>query len=133
VSIDERPTVRAGGETTVRADLRELARIRGWARAMLPDLTADLLTDVVMVLDELVSNALRHARPPVRVRLRRRPGRLRIEIDDGSAVTATRRAPASDGGRGLALVERCSAAWGQRRHDSGKTVWAELSLDVTRP
>lgn len=133
MSIDERPTVHAGGETTVRADLRELARVRGWARAMLPDLTADLLTDVVMVLDELVSNALRHARPPVRVRLRRRPGRLRIEIDDGSAIPATRRTPGSDGGRGMALVEKCTAAWGQLRHGSGKTVWAELSLDVARP
>ncbi|WP_328615436.1 ATP-binding protein [Amycolatopsis sp. NBC_00355] len=115
-------------ETTVKADLKELARVRGWARALLPDLTAELLTDIVMVLDELVSNALRHAKPPIRVRLRRDRGTLRIEIDDSSPVAAIPKSPSLKGGRGMWIVEKTSAAWGQLRRPGGKTVWAELAL-----
>ncbi|MEU8635501.1 ATP-binding protein [Amycolatopsis sp. NPDC048633] len=118
-----------GGETAVKADLTELARVRGWARALLADLTADRLTDVVMVLDELVSNALRHAAPPVRVRLRRSRRSLRIEIDDGCTKAARHRPPTSGGGRGMSLVEQGSIAWGQQQRLDGKTVWAELALD----
>lgn len=121
------------GETIVRADLRELSRIRGWARALLADLAADLLADVVMVLDELVSNALRHALPPYRVRLRRRPGRLRIEVEDSCSTSAALRPPAPDGGRGMRLVETGSVTWGQQHHSGGKTVWAELSLTAPLP
>ncbi|WP_326954369.1 ATP-binding protein [Amycolatopsis sp. NBC_01286] len=119
-------------ETTVKADLKELARVRGWARAVLPDLTAELLTDIVMVLDELVSNALRHAKPPVRVRLRRNRGKLRIEIDDGSPTAAAPTSPSSKGGRGMRIIEKTSVAWGQLRRPGGKTVWAELALSARR-
>jgi anti-sigma regulatory factor (Ser/Thr protein kinase) len=115
-------------ETTVEADLKELARVRGWARALLPDLTAELLTDIVMVLDELVSNALRHAKPPFRVRLRRGRRTVRIEIVDGSPTAAAPRSPSSKGGRGMWIIEKTSLAWGQLRRPDGKTVWAELAL-----
>ncbi|WP_181773697.1 ATP-binding protein [Amycolatopsis pittospori] len=110
----------------VGGDLTELARVRAWARKELGDLAEDDLMDTILVLDELVSNALRHGKPPQQVRLLRRPGRLRIEVDDSGKTPAVPRRSSVNGGRGLALIEACSVAWGQDHRDDGKTVWAEL-------
>ncbi|MFC9252185.1 ATP-binding protein [Amycolatopsis thailandensis] len=112
----------------VGCDLGELARVRAWARAELDDVAEAGLTDIILVLDELVSNALRHGKRPRQVRLLRRPGRLRIEVDDAGKTPATPRPPSATGGRGLALIGACATAWGQEHRDGGKTVWAELDL-----
>ncbi len=112
----------------VSGDLSELARVRAWARAELRDVAEEDLTDTILVLDELVSNAVRHGKPPQRVRLLRQPGRLRIEVDDSGTTPATPRPPSETGGRGLALIDACSTGWGQEHREDGKTVWAELSL-----
>lgn len=109
------------------ADLAEPARVRAWARAKLPDLAEEELADTILVLDELVSNALRHGKPPRRVRLVWLPGRLLIEVDDAARTPAVPRPPSDNGGRGLTLIEACSSAWGQEVRDDGKTVWAELA------
>ncbi|GAB3146569.1 ATP-binding protein [Amycolatopsis stemonae] len=129
MSADQAETV--GDRTTVLAyevadDVTELARVRAWARRAVDDLTEPDRVDVIAVLDELTSNALRHGSPPRQVRLVRRPGRLRIEVDDTSPDAAAPRSPSSTGGRGLTLVGACSAAWGQERRSTGKTVWAEF-------
>lgn len=112
----------------ITGELTELARVRQWARRQLAALGDDLLIDALAVVDELASNALRHARAPFRVCLRRTDGRLRVEVADGSPTPATPRAPAEDGGRGLLLVEACSLGWGQQLHPDGKIVWAELDV-----
>ncbi|MEV7553155.1 ATP-binding protein [Amycolatopsis sp. NPDC089917] len=112
----------------VGGDLGELARVRAWARAELGDVSEAGLTDTILVLDELVSNALRHGERPRQVRLLRRPGRLRIEVDDAATAPAAPRPPSGTGGRGLALIDACTTAWGQEHRDDGKTVWAELDL-----
>ncbi|OXM52939.1 ATP-binding protein [Amycolatopsis alba DSM 44262] len=109
-------------------DLGELARVRAWARAELRDLPEAVLMDTILMLDELLSNALRYGTPPRQVRLLRRRGRLRVEVDDSGTAPATPRPPSETGGRGLALIAACATAWGQEHHDDGKTVWAELDV-----
>ncbi|WP_414938423.1 ATP-binding protein [Amycolatopsis sp. cmx-11-51] len=109
-------------------DLTDLARVRAWARAELRDLAGEDLADTILVLDELVSNALRHGKGSRRVRLLRQPGRLRIEVDDSGRTPAVPRPPSDNGGRGLALIDACAATWGQDPRDDGKTVWAELRV-----
>ncbi len=111
----------------VADDLAELSRVRAWARTALQDIPPRDLTDMIMVLDELVSNALRHGTPPRQVRLKRRPGWLRIEVDDSCVEEVCARPPSETGGRGLTLIESCAMVWGQLQHDTGKTVWAELT------
>ncbi|HEX7307913.1 ATP-binding protein [Lentzea sp.] len=113
---------------TVADDLSEMARVRNWARGLLADLPEDRCADVVIVLDELVSNALRHGEPPREVRLVRRGGWMRIEVDDGCRDEACQRPAYNGGGRGIALIAACSLAWGQEQRQKGKTVWAELTL-----
>ncbi|MFF7865073.1 SpoIIE family protein phosphatase [Streptomyces qaidamensis] len=89
---------------------------------------------VLLVVSELVTNALVHTQGAVRVELTLAADRLRVTVGDSSP-----RAPAkpvvvdweSTGGRGLFLVEAVSAAWGSVPVGGGKQVWSEIV--VTRP
>jgi anti-sigma regulatory factor (Ser/Thr protein kinase) len=113
-------------ELGISAELTELAKVRQWVRTVLRGLPANIVGTAVMVVDELTSNALRHGRAPYHVRLLTGAAKLRIEVEDAGGEPARRRAPSERGGRGLLLVERCAAAWGQLRRPGGKTLWAEL-------
>jgi signal transduction histidine kinase len=116
-------------ELGISAELTELAKVRQWVRTVLGGFPASVVSTAVMVVDELTSNALRHGRAPYEVRLLPGAAKVRIEVDDSGGEPARRRAPSDQGGRGLLLVERCAAAWGQLRRPSGKTLWAELTTD----
>jgi anti-sigma regulatory factor (Ser/Thr protein kinase) len=117
-----------GHSLDIGESLTELARVRGWAAALLADLDITTLSDVLLVLDELTSNALVHASDPFQVRIRRAAHDVRIEVDDTSPLPAAPRTPARDGGRGLHLITACAAAWGQQTRTVGKTVWARLAV-----
>ncbi|MEH0551078.1 SpoIIE family protein phosphatase [Streptomyces sp. B21-101] len=83
-----------------------------------------------LVVSELVTNAIRHAEPPIELRLLK--GRhLICEVSDASSTAPhLRRARTYDeGGRGLLLVAQLSRGWGTRHNGTGKTIWAELALD----
>ncbi|MCQ8194402.1 SpoIIE family protein phosphatase [Streptomyces rugosispiralis] len=81
-----------------------------------------------VVVGELVTNAIRHATPPIRLRLIHDRA-LICEVSDGSATAPhLRRARAFDeGGRGLLLVAQLTESWGTRQTATGKTIWAELA------
>ncbi|MFF8672186.1 SpoIIE family protein phosphatase [Streptomyces sp. NPDC015242] len=91
------------------------------------------LSDVVfvteLVVSELVTNAIRHAEPPVRLRLIHDTSLVCEVSDGGSTAPHLRRARTYDeGGRGLLLVAQLTERWGTRQSDSGKTIWAEQTL-----
>lgn len=106
-------------------------QVRQLVRGLLDGRPGDVVDDVVIVVDELVSNAIRHGRSPRRCRLAvTDEGRcLRVEVDDGADDQPRIRTPDRTGGRGLILVDRLAAAWGVRQHPRHKTVWAHLDLD----
>ncbi|CAM5462888.1 SpoIIE family protein phosphatase [Streptomyces narbonensis] len=82
-----------------------------------------------LILSELVTNAIRYAAEPVRVRLIR--DRVLIcEVSDGSSTAPhLRRAAATDeGGRGLFLVAQFADRWGTRYTADGKVIWTEQPL-----
>ncbi|MET7451614.1 SpoIIE family protein phosphatase [Streptomyces sp. NPDC005574] len=87
------------------------------------DFTAEL------VVSELVTNAIRYGRPPIRLRLIH-DRTLLCEVSDASSTTPhLRRARVYDeGGRGLLLVAQLAEHWGTRHARGGKTVWAECGL-----
>ncbi|MDQ1626844.1 MAG: hypothetical protein QOI54_588 [Actinomycetota bacterium] len=92
--------------------------------------------DAMLVLSELVSNAIKHAAPlengEVRVRWAFRDDCLHIEITDGGAATrpnAVVSAVSALGGRGLDIVRTVSRQWGVTEATDSVTVWA----DVPRP
>jgi pimeloyl-ACP methyl ester carboxylesterase len=126
----------AGEEVRVDAlevadDLAELAKVRAWAARVLEDLPEAHLLDVITVVDELASNALRHGEPPRRIRILRERRRLWVEVDDSCLDPACPRPPSTTGGHGLGLVTAITTTWGQRQRPAGKTVWAEIGLPGT--
>ncbi|WP_234327410.1 ATP-binding protein [Streptomyces sp. NRRL WC-3742] len=93
----------------------------------------DLVDSCEVVVSELVTNAVLHARVPkgrrIAVRFESTSGHLRIEVHDASSEKpAIRRAvcPDDSSGRGLRLVEALSVEWGctARPEGIGKIVWA---------
>ena len=109
-----------------RAFVREVCRY--W-QLVVPDAT--VMDRAVLVANELVTNAVVHARTEIRVRLELRGDRLHIAVRDGSPRLLHVVAPdwQAEGGRGLRLVEQLARAWGVNRHpDGGKVVWCVLSL-----
>ncbi|WP_055587678.1 SpoIIE family protein phosphatase [Streptacidiphilus griseoplanus] len=104
------------------------------ARTLATDKLADWgLTDILftaeLVVSELVTNAVRYGRPPIRLRLIR-DSALICEVSDGSSTSPhLRRARLDDeGGRGLFLIAQLTQRWGTRYSGTGKTIWAEVPL-----
>ena len=96
----------------------------GWA---LPE---DVCGDAVLVVSELVTNALLHA--PVtgsfELEIVRRVNGVRVSVADGSSVRPMIRELSSDlpSGRGLHVVKSLATAWGSEAHHAGKRVWVDL-------
>ncbi|WP_432537259.1 ATP-binding protein [Kineococcus arenarius] len=91
---------------------------------------ARVLDEAQLLVSELVTNAVRHGGPPVRVRVHcDGTAGLQVSVSDGDPRPPVRRdaAPEAEGGRGVALVDILSDRWGVDRVDSGKTVWFVLS------
>ncbi|MET9383255.1 SpoIIE family protein phosphatase [Streptomyces sp. NPDC002928] len=82
-----------------------------------------------LVVSELVTNAIRHAAGPIRLRLIRERA-LICEVFDGAATAPHLRHPRTtdEGGRGLLLVSQVTQRWGTRFLPEGKIIWAEQSL-----
>jgi DNA-binding NarL/FixJ family response regulator len=90
-----------------------------------------VIEDALLVVSELVTNAVTHAASSCRLLLRLAPGVLRIEVTDNGEGSPE---PQSldlhrASGRGLMIVSAMSAAWGiDPVPDEGKSVWAELAI-----
>ena len=110
----------------------EPSSTRAARRAVTDALEAAALDGAVpsaaLVVSELVTNAVLHARTPFEVRLRVGADTVRIEVRDGSSRRPTVR-NFSDGatsGRGLQVVQQLCQEWGVEAEGDGggKTVWA---------
>ncbi len=112
-----------------------IGRARCALRKALAEWGLNSLEDTAtLVLSELLTNAVRHARvsPGREVETRWAPasGGLRIEVHDASSDQPERRPAPPDAcdGRGLTLVSALADAWGaSRRNGPGKVVWAHLT------
>ncbi|MEV7617663.1 ATP-binding protein [Streptomyces sp. NPDC089799] len=106
------------------------AALEDWAwSATSPGVDRDVAEDVVLLVAELVANAMLHAGGPLALVLDASRTRLRIEVSDADpGLPSPRRPhqPAQPGGHGLLIVQRTSDRWGTQRHDRGKSVWAEF-------
>jgi anti-sigma regulatory factor (Ser/Thr protein kinase) len=84
----------------------------------------------VLVVSELVTNAVRHAKGTdvIAVDLQAARTCLRIEIQDADRHWPQPRVPAGfdESGFGFVLVDALAGTWGVRETETGKAVWAEL-------
>jgi serine phosphatase RsbU (regulator of sigma subunit)/anti-sigma regulatory factor (Ser/Thr protein kinase) len=112
----------ARGDTAAHS--RELASslLRRW------DISDPVRDSALLVISELVTNAVRFGTGPVSLRLVRAGGRLSCEVgDNGNGLPRLRRGELlDDSGRGLHVVHKLTTRWGVRWTETGKAVWAEL-------
>ncbi|MFI8102784.1 ATP-binding protein [Streptomyces sp. NPDC086023] len=115
--------------TRARAELRKA--LAGWG-------LTGLEYDAMVVLSELVTNAVRHATGPgdrqIETRFSVVPRGVRIEVHDACATRPEMPVPddARDGGRGLFVVSSLADRWAVGERDGvGKRVWAELWTPAT--
>jgi len=109
------------------------ARSVGSARRLLQDAMsrsgADRYIDgAVVVLSEIVTNALVHAGTDVTVRVWSSREGARVEVEDSGTHLPVRRryAETAGTGRGMQLVEELADRWGVQRRTVGKAVWFEV-------
>ena len=88
--------------------------------------------NAVLVVSELLTNAVRHARDTDAIELDLHATRawLRIEIQDRDRQWPRPRVldELSESGFGFVLIDALAAKWGVRETETGKAVWAELDI-----
>jgi anti-sigma regulatory factor (Ser/Thr protein kinase) len=90
-----------------------------------------LVDDALVLASELVTNAVRHGRADIELRIRADNDTVRVEVSDASPEPP-RLVPAqtlTETGRGLLILAAIATAWGTepRPDGTGKTVWFELA------
>jgi anti-sigma regulatory factor (Ser/Thr protein kinase) len=98
---------------------------------------APLRDDILLLVTELVTNAVLHAGVGpdrlLRVELARWPRRIRVEVThpgDGFGYHRVDPSPDAPGGWGLVLVDRIADRWGIIHSADGTCVWFELRSDA---
>ncbi|MGW0080983.1 SpoIIE family protein phosphatase [Streptomyces sp. NPDC003393] len=113
----------ARDDAPARARAQVSALLRQWR-------TRDDTRDTALLLvSELVTNAVRFATGPITVRLIRAGHGLLCEVGDtgNGRPRVSRGDLLADGGRGLNVVHGLTTRWGVRWTDTGKVVWAEVA------
>lgn len=106
---------------------------RAHLSARLRHLPDELLEDTLLVLSELLGNAVRHtpvSTGDVEVRWAAAPGAVDLEVVDGGGgePLACDRGEDAVSGRGLAIVDALSQSWGSRALESGRcSVWSRIA------
>lgn len=137
---DPEVDVRRSGRADVRVGtirLREHSESVGTSRAWLRDLLTasrvhpECIDVAVLIISELVSNAIRHGDGHVMCHAVIDRDALSLSVFDfgEGAPTVVDRGPETIGGLGLVIVERLSSAWGVIPFDGGKAVFAVLDAD----
>jgi anti-sigma regulatory factor (Ser/Thr protein kinase) len=91
---------------------------------------------VVLVVSELVTNAVVYGCQPIELYADVWADVVRVEVTDGGphlgpVESSSYADPAAETGRGLAIVDAVVERWGVTKHpDDGKAVWAEISTDA---
>jgi serine phosphatase RsbU (regulator of sigma subunit)/anti-sigma regulatory factor (Ser/Thr protein kinase) len=121
---------------TFAADERSVAKARAFAREMLEEWDAAELADsVVLLVSELVTNAVVHAGTTARVELRLDTQSVRVEVEDlhpRRVLPMMVGQPTEDAeeGRGLLITFSLASAWGVDYTSGSKRVWLRFDRPV---
>jgi anti-sigma regulatory factor (Ser/Thr protein kinase) len=91
--------------------------------------SAEAQESALLVSSELVTNAFKHGRGKIELRLRLLGNFLRIEVIDegrGQAPAVRQEKPDESGGWGLRIVDQVAAQWGV--FEGTTHVWADVAL-----
>ena len=111
---------------------RSVTVARHAVRAALSAVAApvEVTEDVLLLVSELVTNAILHAGTDVRVSATVTPGRVLVAVSDDDPEHAPHRPDRgrmATSGRGIGLVDLLSSAWGIEIGPQSKVVWFEAA------
>jgi anti-sigma regulatory factor (Ser/Thr protein kinase) len=117
--------MRLAQDSTAASEARQYAR-RWSDDHRLPE---SFVADLELVVDELVTNAVRYAAAPYDIEILGPDGMVRGEIQDCSDARPVKNTHPDDrGGYGLHIVTSCTSRWGTQSTTDGKQVWFEIDL-----
>ena len=96
----------------------------------LPHRLPQLVDDVALVISELATNAVVHARTPFSVTMKAFDGSLLLLVSDDCPLVPSRAVAGhlDTSGRGLMIVEMVTLSWGVAASPGGtKSVWARFA------
>lgn len=101
------------------------AAVAGFVRDVGVERLAD---DLVLIVSELVTNAVRYGAPPVRLEVDADDDAVTVTVVDAAPARPVRRpvSTSAEGGRGLLLIDLLAAEAGVRSEPPGKAVWAAV-------
>lgn len=123
------------GDSTISlpCDANAPAQARHYVSAHLGWLPPADLDDALVLVSELVSNAVRYGEPEITLQLRTDPPGVAVAVSDHGPelprVVDTPPEPQAISGRGLLIVDALANRWGitPDRPPPGKTVWFEIT------
>ena len=128
---DSRTGASGTAHLTLEPESSSASLARRWVIERLGDFPGDAADDVALLVTEVVTNAIIHAKTPIDVGVSIVAGAARVEVVDRSLVL-----PAAKGytvnaatGRGLTLLDALATAWGAETlpGGAGKVVWFEVT------
>ena len=122
--------------TTVTRDLSRSAASARVARDLVKSHTAMLGSrrreDAVLMVSELVSNALLHGTGEIRLRIEANGDGVRVEVSDqGNVAVAPSPTPGAHGGWGLRIVDELADGWGVL--EGSTKVWFRVTQAPQQP
>jgi len=104
---------------------------RGFIADVLTDdgVEASVIEVAVLLVSELVTNAVVHARAPICLAVHTDAHWVRIEVEDPGHRRPVPRAATLDAvdGRGLLVVDKLATDWGTEQRATHKVVWFEIA------
>jgi len=86
---------------------------------------------VMLLVSEVVTNAVQHGRTDFEVAVRMQPHEVTVEVADHNPrmPQPCLAPPDAPSGKGLLVVDATAASWGSERHHDGKVVWFSVTPD----
>ena len=100
------------------------AAVEGW----LADAPATVRDDARSLVTELVANAVEFGRPPIHVRMERKPSHWLLEVADAGVRNARGGTRFRQSGWGQRIVELLAESWGTG--EDGSRVWCRIPAAV---
>jgi len=117
-----------------RSTPESVAGARRFAAEVLAGIPSDVLDMVQLMVSELATNCVRHARAAFELTVAHAGREVRIEVTDDAGGQPELRSPGPSDptGRGLQIVGLFSDAWGvEHRSDDSTTVWFTVAAGVS--
>jgi anti-sigma regulatory factor (Ser/Thr protein kinase) len=113
------------------AEVSSPREARRHVRSLAADWPTECTAALQVLVDELVTNVVLHARTESTLVAHVDGHLARVEVHDRSRAVPRTRHFALDAltGRGLHLVQALAHRWGVNEHPDGKVVWFELECD----